>query len=641
MPSIKFPDGSKKRFSNPIKGDELAKKISSSLFKSAVAIKIDGYLKDLNYEINKNCDVEIITKESELGIEIIRHDAAHVMAEAVKALFPEVQVTIGPPIENGFYYDFSKAKPFTPEDLIKIEKKMNEIIDKNERFEREVWDRKKAIKYFTDHGEIYKTQIINDIPDNEELSIYRQGNFLDLCKGPHSPSIGRVGKFFKLIKLAGAYWRGDSNNEMLQRIYGTVWTTKKDLDNYLTILEEADKRDHRKLGREMDLFHFQEESPGSVFWHKKGWYIFNELQSYLRKKQSDSGYEEVNTPDMLDRSLWEKSGHWEKFKENMFTVKTEDKRIFALKPMNCPGCIQIFNQGIKSYKDLPIKISEFGKVHRYEPSGAVHGLMRIRSFTQDDAHIFCTEEQITEECISVTELILKIYKDFGFSDIKVNYADRPKKRVGNDQIWDKSEKALLNAIKKANLEYKVNKGEGAFYGPKIEFVLRDAINRDWQCGTVQVDLNLPERLNANYIDEKGNKQKPVLIHRAIFGSLERFIGILIEHYEGKFPFWLSPVQIVICPITDKFNDYGKGILDKLHTLGFKVELDDRNEKINYKIREHSYKKVPVLFIIGEKEKKDKSVTIRELTVKKQKVLIIEKAIEYLKKKNLKKKFFNR
>ena len=627
MPSIKFPDGSKKMFPNPIKGDELAKKIGSSLFKSAIAIKIDGYLKDLNYEINKNCDVEIITKESELGIEIIRHDAAHVMAEAVKALFPEVQVTIGPPIENGFYYDFSKAKPFTPEDLIKIEKKMNEIIDKNERFEREVWDRKKAIKYFTDHGEIYKTQIINDIPDNEELSIYRQGNFLDLCKGPHSPSIGRVGKFFKLIKLAGAYWRGDSNNEMLQRIYGTAWTTKKDLDNYLTILEEADKRDHRKLGREMDLFHFQEESPGSVFWHKKGWYIFNELQSYLRKKQSDSGYEEVNTPDMLDRSLWEKSGHWEKFKENMFTVKTEDKRIFALKPMNCPGCIQIFNQGIKSYKDLPIKISEFGKVHRYEPSGAVHGLMRIRSFTQDDAHIFCTEEQITEECISVTELILKIYKDFGFSDIKVNYADRPKKRVGNDQIWDKSEKALLNAIKKANLEYKVNKGEGAFYGPKIEFVLRDAINRDWQCGTVQVDLNLPERLNANYIDEKGNKQKPVLIHRAIFGSLERFIGILIEHYEGKFPFWLSPVQIVICPITDKFNDYGKGILDKLHTLGFKVELDNRNEKINYKIREHSYKKVPVLFIIGEKEKKDKSVTIRELTVKKQKVLIIEKAIE--------------
>ena len=639
MPSIKFPDGSKNNFSKPIKGEELAKKISPSLFKSAIAIKIDEHLNDLNYKINKDCNVEIITKESELGIQIIRHDAAHVMAEAVKTLYPEVQVTIGPPIENGFYYDFSKKEPFTPEDLIKIEKKMSEIIDRNEQFEREVWDRKKAIKYFKERGEIYKTQIINNIPDNEELSIYKQGKFLDLCKGPHSPSTGRIGKFFKLIKLAGAYWRGDSNNEMLQRIYGTAWTTKKDLDNYLKILEESDKRDHRKLGREMDLFHFQEESPGSVFWHKKGWNIFNELQNYLRKKQSDSGYEEINTPDMLDRSLWEKSGHWEKFKENMFTVETEDKRTFALKPMNCPGCIQIFNQGIKSYKDLPIKISEFGKVHRYEPSGAVHGLMRVRSFTQDDAHIFCTEEQITEECINVTKLILEIYKDFGFSNIKVNYADRPKKRVGNDKIWDKSEKALLYAIKKTNVEYKINKGEGAFYGPKIDFILRDAINRDWQCGTVQVDLNLPERLNANYIDEKGNKQKPVLIHRALFGSLERFIGILIEHYEGKFPFWLSPVQVVVCPITDKFNAYAEEISKKLNTVGFKVEFDHRNQKINYKIREHSHKKVPVLFIVGEKEKNNKSVTIRELSVEKQKVMPFEKAIEYLKKKKFEKKNF--
>ena len=639
MPSIKFPDGSKNNFSKPIKGEELAKKISPSLFKSAIAIKIDKHLNDLNCKINKDCNVEIITKESELGIQIIRHDAAHVMAEAVKTLYPEVQVTIGPPIENGFYYDFSKKEPFTPEDLIKIEKKMSEIIDRNEQFEREVWDRKKAIKYFKDHGEIYKTQIINNIPDNEELSIYKQGKFLDLCKGPHSPSTGRIGKFFKLIKLAGAYWRGDSNNEMLQRIYGTAWTTKKDLDNYLKILEESDKRDHRKLGREMDLFHFQEESPGSVFWHKKGWNIFNELQNYLRKKQLDSGYEEINTPDMLDRSLWEKSGHWEKFKENMFTVETEDKRTFALKPMNCPGCIQIFNQGIKSYKDLPIKISEFGKVHRYEPSGAVHGLMRVRSFTQDDAHIFCTEEQITEECINVTKLILEIYKDFGFSNIKVNYADRPKKRVGNDKIWDKSEKALLYAIKKTNVEYKINKGEGAFYGPKIDFILRDAINRDWQCGTVQVDLNLPERLNANYIDEKGNKQKPVLIHRALFGSLERFIGILIEHYEGKFPFWLSPVQVVVCPITDKFNVYAEEISKKLNTVGFKVEFDHRNQKINYKIREHSHKKVPVLFIVGEKEKNNKSVTIRELSVEKQKVMPFEKAIEYLKKKKFEKKNF--
>ena len=639
MVSIRLPDGSKKSFSSSINGNELAKSISSSLSKSAIAISINGQLKDLDFEINKDCDAQIITKESELGIEILRHDAAHVMAESVKTLYPDVQVTIGPPIENGFYYDFSKKVPFTPEDLNKIEKKMLEIINKNESFEREVWDRKKAINYFKDQGEIYKTEIIKDIPNKDEISIYKQGKFLDLCKGPHSPSTGRIGKFFKLIKLAGAYWRGDSNNEMLQRIYGTAWTTKKDLDNYLKILEESDKRDHRKLGREMDLFHFQEESPGSVFWHKKGWNIFNELQNYLRKKQSDSGYEEINTPDMLDRSLWEKSGHWEKFKENMFTVETEDKRTFALKPMNCPGCIQIFNQGIKSYKDLPIKISEFGKVHRYEPSGAVHGLMRVRSFTQDDAHIFCTEEQITEECINVTKLILEIYKDFGFSNIKVNYADRPKKRVGNDKIWDKSEKALLYAIKKTNVEYKINKGEGAFYGPKIDFILRDAINRDWQCGTVQVDLNLPERLNANYIDEKGNKQKPVLIHRALFGSLERFIGILIEHYEGKFPFWLSPVQVVVCPITDKFNAYAEEISKKLNTVGFKVEFDHRNQKINYKIREHSHKKVPVLFIVGEKEKNNKSVTIRELSVEKQKVMPFEKAIEYLKKKKFEKKNF--
>ena len=639
MISIKLPDGSKKKFSKTITGDEIAKEISTSLFKSAIAIKVNGFLKDLNYKIQKDCDVEVITKESELGIEIIRHDAAHVMAEAVKELYPDVQVTIGPPIENGFYYDFSKKEPFKPEDLTKIEKKMSEIIDKNETFIREVWDRKKAIKYFQDHGENYKKQIIEGIPNNQELSIYKQGKFLDLCKGPHSPSTGRVGKFFKLIKLAGAYWRGNSDNEMLQRIYGTAWNSKKDLDNYLQILEETDKRDHRKLGRTMDLIHFQEESPGSIFWHKKGWDVFNTLQNYLRQKQSDSGYQEINTPDMLDRSLWEKSGHWEKFKENMFTVETEDDRIFALKPMNCPGCIQVFNQGIKSYKDLPIKISEFGKVHRYEPSGAVHGLMRVRSFTQDDAHIFCTEEQITNECINLTKLILDIYEDFGFSNVKINYADRPQKRVGDDKIWDKSEEALLKAIKKTNIEYKINKGEGAFYGPKIEFVLRDSINREWQCGTVQVDLNLPQRLNANYIDEKGNKQKPVLIHRALFGSLERFIGILIEHYEGKFPFWLAPVQVVICSITDKFNSYAESIYKKINDLGFKIEFDNRNEKINYKIRDHSHKKVPILFIVGEKEKKSNSVSIRELSVEKQKVLDVKKAIEFLEKKNLKKNNF--
>ena len=632
MVSIKLSDGSKKKFSSPIQGRELAKKISSSLSKSAIAISVDGELKDLNYEINKDCNAIIITKDSDLGIEILRHDAAHVMAEAVKILYPEVQVTIGPPIENGFYYDFSKKEPFTPEDLKKIEAKMLEIINKNERFDREIWDRKKAIDYFKKQGELYKVEIIKDIPSKEEISVYKQGKFLDLCRGPHSQSTGKIGKFFKLIKLAGAYWKGDSNNEMLQRIYGTAWTTKKDLDNYLEILEEADKRDHRKLGREMDLFHFQEESPGSIFWHNKGWDVFMRLQNYLRNKQTKAGYEEINTPDMLDRSLWEKSGHWEKFKENMFTIDTEDERVFALKPMNCPGCIQVFNQGIKSYKDLPIKMSEFGKVHRYEPSGAVHGMMRVRSFTQDDAHIFCTEDQITNECIEVTNLILEIYKYFGFSNIKINYADRPKKRVGKDDIWDKSEEALLKAVKKAGVEYEINKGEGAFYGPKIEFVLKDAINREWQCGTVQVDFNLPERLNANYVNEKGEKQRPVLIHRALFGSLERFLGILIEHYNGKFPFWLAPTQISICTITEKFNDFGNEIYKKLSELNLKIDFDSRNEKINYKIREHSFKKVPIILIVGEKEKKENSVTIRELSVDKQKFLKLDKAIEYIKKK---------
>ena len=641
MVSIKLSDGSKKKFSSPIQGRELAKKISSSLSKSAIAISVDGELKDLNYEINKDCNVQIITKDSDLGIEILRHDAAHVMAEAVKILYPEVQVTIGPPIENGFYYDFSKKEPFTPEDLKKIEAKMLEIINKNERFDREIWDRKKAIDYFKKQGELYKVEIIKDIPSKEEISVYKQGKFLDLCRGPHSQSTGKIGKFFKLIKLAGAYWKGDSNNEMLQRIYGTAWTTKKDLDNYLEILEEADKRDHRKLGREMDLFHFQEESPGSIFWHNKGWDVFMRLQNYLRNKQTKAGYEEINTPDMLDRSLWEKSGHWEKFKENMFTIDTEDERVFALKPINCPGCIQVFNQCIKSYKDLPIKMSEFGKVHRYEPSGAVHGMMRVRSFTQDDAHIFCTEDQITNECIEVTNLILEIYKYFGFSNIKINYADRPKKRVGKDDIWDKSEEALLKAVKKAGVEYEINKGEGAFYGPKIEFVLKDAINREWQCGTVQVDFNLPERLNANYVNEKGEKQRPVLIHRALFGSLERFLGILIEHYNGKLPFWLAPTQISICTITEKFNDFGNEIYKKLSELNLKIDFDSRNEKINYKIREHSFKKVPIILIVGEKEKKENSVTIRELSVDKQKFLKLDKAIEYIKKKNLNKLKFKR
>jgi len=632
MPSIKFLDGSKKNFPDKVTGIEIAKSISPSLSKNAIAIVIDGVQKDLNFVINNNCEIEIITKDSIKGLEIIRHDTAHVMAEAVKELFPDAQVTIGPPIEKGFYYDFAKKEPFNLEDLTKIEKKMHEIIKKNEKFERETWSRKKAENFFKDQGEKYKLEILKDIPKNEEISIYKQGKFLDLCKGPHSPSTGRIGSFFHLTKIAGAYWKGDSNNEMLQRIYGTAWATQKDLDTYVVQLEEAEKRDHRKLGKEMDLFHFQEESPGSVFWHAKGWNVFQDLKNFLRKKQSDAGYQEINTPDMLDRSLWEKSGHWDKFKENMFTVEPDDGRIYALKPMNCPGCIQIFNQGIKSYKDLPIKISEFGKVHRYEPSGAVHGLMRVRSFTQDDAHIFCSEEQISDECNNLTKLILEIYKDFGFTDILINYADRPKKRVGSDKSWDKSEKALLSAIKKSKIDYTINKGEGAFYGPKIEFVLRDSIGRNWQCGTVQVDINLPERLGATYIDNKGNKKRPVLLHRALFGSLERFIGILIEHYEGKFPFWLSPLQIVVCPITDKFNKYGDKIFKKINSLGYKVKFDSRNEKISYKIREHSLQKVPLIFIIGEKEMKSNSITIRELTVKKQTILSTEKVIEFLKKK---------
>ena len=632
MPSIKFLDGSTKNFPDNVTGIEIAKSISPSLSKDAIAIVIDGIQKDLNFVINNNCEIEIITKDSIKGLEIIRHDTAHVMAEAVKELFPNVQVTIGPPIENGFYYDFAKKEPFNLEDLIKIEKKMHEIIKKNEKFEREIWSRKKAENFFKEQGEKYKLEILKDISKNDEISIYKQGKFLDLCKGPHSPSTGRIGSFFHLTKIAGAYWKGDSNNEMLQRIYGTAWATQKDLDTYVTQIEEAEKRDHRKLGKEMDLFHFQEESPGSVFWHAKGWNVFQDLKNFLRKKQSNAGYQEINTPDMLDRSLWEKSGHWDKFKENMFTVEPDDGRVYALKPMNCPGCIQVFNQGIKSYKDLPIKISEFGKVHRYEPSGAVHGLMRVRSFTQDDAHIFCSEEQISDECNNLTKLILEIYKDFGFTDILINYADRPKKKIGSDKSWDKSEKALLSAIKKSKVDYTINKGEGAFYGPKIEFVLRDAIGRNWQCGTVQVDINLPERLGATYIDNKGNKKRPVLLHRALFGSLERFIGILIEHYEGKFPFWLSPLQIVVCPITDKFNKYGDKIFKKISSLGYKVELDSRNEKISYKIREHSLKKVPLIFIIGEKEMKSNSITIRELAVEKQTILSTEKVIEFLKKK---------
>ena len=631
MLNITLPDGKKLGFKNKVTGFEIAEKISKSLAKEALIISVDGELKDLSFLIQKDSSVKIITHKDKEGLEVIRHDAAHIMAMAVQELFPGTQVTIGPVIENGFYYDFARKEPFTSDDLKKIEKKMSEIIDRDVKTKREVWERNKAIAHFKKIGEKYKAEIIESIPQNEELSVYHHGDtWHDLCRGPHLPSSSKIGKAFKLTKVSGAYWRGDSNNEMLQRIYGTCWSSKKELENYLLRLEEAEKRDHRKLGKEMDLFHFREESPGAVFWHEKGWNLFQRLIEYMRLKQRNAGYKEINTPELLDKSLWEKSGHWDKFGDLMFTSETPDEKIFAVKPMNCPGCIQVFNQGLKSYRDLPLKLSEFGKVHRYEPSGALHGLLRVRAFTQDDAHIFCTEQQITDECISVTKLILDIYKDLGFKKVFLKYSDRPEKRVGNDSIWDKSEKALLAAIKKTKLEYSVNKGEGAFYGPKIEFVLRDAIGRDWQCGTLQVDLNLPERLGATFVDKDGSKKVPVMLHRALFGSLERFIGILIENYAGKFPFWLSPSQVVVLPIADEHNEYAKKIFEELFKEGIKCEVDLRNQKINYKIREHSLSKVPQLFICGSKEVKNKSVTIRKLGSEKQETKKIKKALEDIK-----------
>ena len=545
MPTITLPDGNNLDFPNKVTGLEVAEKISKSLAKQAVVIAIDGKLKDLDFVIDKDCSVKIFTSKNEEGLDTIRHDTAHILAMAVQELFPGTQVTIGPVIENGFYYDFARKEPFTEDDLKKIENKMKEIVDRDVITKREIWSRDKAIEHFKEKGEIYKAELIESIPKGEEVSIYFHGDWHDLCRGPHLTSTGKIGKFFKLMKVSGAYWRGDSNNEMLQRIYGTSWATQKDLDNYLKRIEEAEKRDHRKLGKEMDLFHFREESPGSVFWHEKGWALFQKLINYMRMKQDIAGYKEINTPEVLDRTLWEKSGHWEKFGSNMYTSTTPDEKIFAIKPMNCPGCVEVFNQGLKSYKDLPLKMSEFGKVHRYEPSGALHGLLRVRAFTQDDAHIFCTEDQITKECLTVTNLILEIYKDLGFENVILKYSDRPDLRVGNDNVWDKAEAALLEAVKATKLEYSINKGEGAFYGPKIEFVLRDAIGRDWQCGTLQVDFNLPGRLGASYVDKDGTKKIPVMLHRALFGSLERFIGILIENYAGKFPFWISHCKLLL------------------------------------------------------------------------------------------------
>ena len=630
MPQIELLDGKKISFEKSINGIELTKKISKSLEKIALIMEVDGKLKDLSYEISQNSKVRIITYNDKEGLEVIRHDAAHIMAMSVQELFPGTQVTIGPVIENGFYYDFARKEPFTSDDLIKIEKKMSEIIDRDVKTRREVWARDKAIAHFKKIGEKYKAEIIESIPKSEELSIYHHGDtWHDLCRGPHLASSSKIGKAFKLTKVSGAYWRGDSNNEMLQRIYGTCWGTKKDLEEYLHRLEEAEKRDHRKLGKEMDLFHFREESPGSVFWHEKGWLLFQRLIEYMRMKQRLAGYKEINTPELLDKTLWEKSGHWEKFGDQMFTSETPDEKTFAVKPMNCPGCVQVFNQGLKSYRDLPLKLSEFGKVHRYEPSGALHGLLRVRAFTQDDAHIFCTEEQITQETLSVTNLILNIYKDLGFKDVILKYSDRPEKRVGDESIWDKSEMALITAIKKSKLEYTTNKGEGAFYGPKIEFVLRDAIGRDWQCGTLQVDFNLPARLGASYVAKDGSKKIPVMLHRALFGSLERFIGILIENYAGKLPFWLSPSQAVVCTIAEENNNYAKNLFEDLFKEGIKCEMDLRNEKINYKVREHSLAKIPFILVCGKKEVSENTVTMRKLGSEKQEVIKRKDLIKYM------------
>ncbi len=628
MPIITLPDGKNIEFPKEVTGLDIAEKISKSLLKQALIMSVDGELKDLYFSIKKDCSVKIFTAKDPEGLEVIRHDTAHIMAMAVQELYPGTQVTIGPVIENGFYYDFARKEPFTEDDLEKIEKRMSEIIDKDVKTKREVWKRDKAISHFKKIGEKYKAEIIESIPDNEELTVYHHGDtWHDLCRGPHLVSSGKIGKAFKLTKVAGAYWRGDSKNEMLQRIYGTGWASQKDLDDYLKRIEEAEKRDHRKLGKEMDLFHFREESPGSVFWHEKGWALFQKLINYMRARQDAAGYKEVNTPEVLDRLLWEKSGHWEKYGENMYTSETPDEKVFAIKPMNCPGHIQVFNQGLKSYRDLPLRITEFGKVHRYEPSGALHGLLRVRAFTQDDAHIFCSEDQITSECLNVTNLILDIYKDLGFEKVVLKYADRPEVRVGEDKVWDKAEASLLEAVKATKLEYSINKGEGAFYGPKIEFVLRDAIGRDWQCGTVQVDLNLPGRLDATYVDKDGTKKVPVMLHRALFGSLERFIGILIENYAGKFPFWISPLQIVVIPISEDFEEYASKVSKKIKEAGMSSTVDLKNHNLNYKIREHSLAKVPILLICGKKEVDSNSVTIRRLVSNKQENMELNKFLK--------------
>jgi len=600
MPVVTLPDGSQRTFDKPVTVDEVAGSIGAGLRKAALAGRVDDKLVDTSFLIDRDAKLAIVTDKDEDGIDVIRHSTAHLLAMAVKELFPDAQVTIGPVIEDGFYYDFAYKRPFTPEDLAAIEAKMAELSKADLKVSRTVMERNAAVKFFKDMGEIYKAEIIASIPEKEEIGLYGQGNWVDLCRGPHVPSTGKL-KAFKLMKVAGAYWRGDHRNEMLQRIYGTAWADKKQLDEYLHRIEEAEKRDHRRIGRELDLFHLQEEAPGAVFWHPNGWLIYQTLIGYMRDSNLKAGFQEVNAPELMDSSLWQQSGHLEKFGENMFLTKTPDERTYAIKPMNCPGHIQIFKQGIRSYRDLPIRFGEFGKVHRYEPSGALHGLMRVRAFTQDDAHIFITEEQIKDESVAIIKHLLGIYEDFGFQGVRVKFADRPPKRVGSDEVWTIAEDALKAATAAAGVEYTLNPGEGAFYGPKLEFVLKDAIGRDWQCGTLQVDLNMPGRLGAHYIDEQSQKRTPVMLHRAIFGSLERFIAILIEHHAGKLPAWLSPVQAVVMNITDRQDDYVRRVVETLQKQGFRIGSDLRNEKVGFKIREHTLRRVPYLLVAGDKE----------------------------------------
>ena len=631
MVALTFPDGARREYPNHITGLDIAKGISPSLAKRTVAMALDGVVADLADPISKDAKIEFLTRDDPRALELIRHDAAHVLAEAVQTLWPGTQVTIGPVIENGFYYDFFRNQPFTPEDFPAIEKKMREIVARDKPFAKEAWSREQAKKVFRDKGELFKVQLVDAIPAGEEIKIYRQGDWFDLCRGPHMTSTGKVGDAFKLMKVAGAYWRGDAKNPMLTRIYGTAFAKKEELDAYLKQLEEAEKRDHRRLGREMDLFHFQEEAPGSVFWHPHGWTLFQELEGYIRRRQRDYGFVEVNSPQMMDREMWVTTGHIPTYNDMMFLTakREEDERVYAIKPMNCPGHVQIFKNGLKSYRDLPMKIAEFGKVHRFEPSGALHGLMRVRAFTQDDAHIFITEGQIAEEALKVNDQILAIYSDFGFDDVRIKFSDRPDKRIGDDAVWDKAEAALMAALKASGRPWTLNKGEGAFYGPKLEYVLRDAIGRDWQCGTVQVDLNLPGRLGAFYIDEHSNKVTPVMLHRAMFGSMERFTGILIEHYAGHFPLWLSPLQAVVATITSDADDYAREVVAHARRVGLRVEPDLRNEKINYKVREHSLAKVPALLVVGKKEAAERTVSIRRLGQEGQHVMGVDLALATL------------